>query len=226
MYSLNLSFALRMELSHLGIEVSAFCPGDTKTNFTENRIKDDTTSDKYGDRLATATENSDSREDKRMPVEVVAEKIFKTINKTKLKPFYIVGGKYKFLYFLTRITPKSWLLSGTNKKLGGSFTKVEKKTKPAKEQPAVNKIDTTNETNVAQENISTEESVNVAETPATESTVENTDNTTNLAQETITENTEAETPKEPSNNLNNLLNKMTGLKKPTETSENNTTENN
>ena len=37
---LNLSFALRMELSQLGIEVTAICPGNTKTNFTRNRIKD------------------------------------------------------------------------------------------------------------------------------------------------------------------------------------------
>ena len=116
---LNLSFSLRMELKPLGIDVIAFCPGDIKTNFTKNRIKDFKTNERYGDRLKLATEKSDSREDKRISCIKCAMAIFNKINKHRTKPFYIIGGKYKILYFLTRITPKSWLLAITGRLYGG-----------------------------------------------------------------------------------------------------------
>lgn len=116
---LTLSFALRMELEPLGIDVVAFCPGDIKTNFTKNRIKNFESNERYGDRLEKATKKSDSREDKRIPCEVCSKRMYKKINKKKTKPFYIIGGKYKLLYFLTKITPKSWLLKITNKLYGG-----------------------------------------------------------------------------------------------------------
>ena len=116
---LTLTFSLRMELKPLGIDVVAICPGDIKTNFTKNRIKDFKTNERYGTRLQTATEKSDSREEKRIPCIVCANRIFNKITKRKTKPFYIIGGKYKFLYFLTRITPKSLLLNMTAKLYGG-----------------------------------------------------------------------------------------------------------
>lgn len=116
---LTLSFALRMELEPLGIDVVAMCPGDIKTNFTANRIKDFDTNERYGDRLQKATLKSDSRENKRIPSDKCAKSIFKYSCKKKTRPFYIIGTKYKVLYFLTRITPKSWLLKITNKLYGG-----------------------------------------------------------------------------------------------------------
>ncbi len=116
---LTLSFALRMELSPLGIDVVAICPGDIKTNFTANRIKEFETNERYGTRLETATIKSDSREEKRMSVDTCGKKIYRLITKKKTKPFYIIGAKYKALYFVSRITPKSWLLSITNKLYGG-----------------------------------------------------------------------------------------------------------
>lgn len=116
---LSLSFALRMELAPQGIDVVAFCPGDIKTNFTANRIKEFETNERYGTRLESATTKSDSREDKRMSAETCGRKMFKLVTKKKSKPFYIIGAKYKVLYFFTRLTPKSWLLGITNKLYGG-----------------------------------------------------------------------------------------------------------
>lgn len=113
------SQALRMELKALGIDVVAICPGDIKTNFTKNRIKQFETNERYGDRLEKATIKSDSREDKRMDVKKCASIMFKKINKKHSRPFYIIGAKYKLLYFVTRITPKSWLLNITEKFYGG-----------------------------------------------------------------------------------------------------------
>lgn len=116
---LTLSYSLRMELKPLGIDVVAICPGDIKTNFTKNRIKEFDSTPKYGDRLKKATTKSDSREEKRMSGTKCAKLIFKKINKKKCKPMYIIGGKYKLLYFLTNITPKSLLLNITEKLYGG-----------------------------------------------------------------------------------------------------------
>jgi len=129
---LNLSFSLRMELAPLGIDVVAICPGDVKTNFTENRVKEQETNERYGNRLKSATEKSDSREEKRMPCDKCAAAIFKKLMKQKCKPFYIIGGKYNFLYFLTSITPKSWLLNITGKLYGGKFEEEIKKDKKKK----------------------------------------------------------------------------------------------
>ena len=116
---LNLSLSLRMELAPLGIDVVAICPGDIKTNFTQNRIKDFKTNERYGNRLKSATAQCDGRESKRIPSDKCAKAIFKKVNKTKTKPYYIIGGKYKVLNFITKITPKSWLLKITNRFYGG-----------------------------------------------------------------------------------------------------------
>lgn len=116
---LTFTFALRMELAPLGIDVFAFCPGDIKTNFTKNRIKNFETNERYGNRLQSATEKSDSREDKRIPCEVCVKRMYKILKKKKSKPYYIIGGKYKMLNTLTKLTPKQWLLSITNKLYGG-----------------------------------------------------------------------------------------------------------
>ena len=80
---LNFSFSLKMELKPLGIDVCAICPGDIKTNFTKNRVKNFETSERYGNRLQSATEKSDSREEKRIPSEICAKKMFNIINKKK-----------------------------------------------------------------------------------------------------------------------------------------------
>ena len=179
---LNLSFGLRMELSQLGIEVTAMCPGNTKTNFTRNRIKDYTTDERYGDLIRTATEANDRGEDKRMSCEEVVEKIFKKINGKKLKPFYIIGGKYRFLYFLTRFTPKALLLSITNKKYGGQLGENQKRRpKPVKkvEESAFEET-MTNTTPVAEPVVTqhTDEPVIAnAETTTEETIVETTTNT-------------------------------------------------
>ena len=118
---LSLSFSLKMELAPLGIEVTSICPGNIKTNFTANRIKNFQTSDRYGNRFKSATLKNDTKEDKRIKADSCAKEIYSKIKKKKCKPFYIIGAKYKFLYFLSRITPKSWLLKFTAKLYDGEY---------------------------------------------------------------------------------------------------------
>ena len=130
---LSLSFALRMELAPLGIDVVAICPGDTKTNFTANRIKDMTTSERYGDRLAVATERSDAGEDSRMSAVEVSAEIFKFITGAKTKPFYIIGKKYKRWYFLSKFVSTETILKKIAK-LKDAKVKSVKVEKPKKEK--------------------------------------------------------------------------------------------
>ena len=111
---INFSFGLRMELAPLGISVTVICPGNTKTNFTKNRVKEFKTDDRYGDRIYKATNKIDSKDDKRMSPDIVAKAIIKQVNAKKTKPMIIVGGKYKLLYFFTNITPKNLLLKLTS----------------------------------------------------------------------------------------------------------------
>lgn len=235
---LNLSMGLRMELLSAGIDVTAICPGDTKTNFTANRIKDYSSSERYGERLATATESSDARENKRMPVEKVAENIYKLINKKKTKPFYIVGGKYKFLYFLTRLTPKSMLINKTAKKLGGVMERpVSKKQKQAKAEVVVEaKADEVVEAKPVQnepEDVKVEEGAPVVAETDNEETSEVKENSIDIAEAKSVDNSDEEksegksadnadeekseekpsTEEEKKSTLNSLLSKITIVNK-------------
>ncbi len=114
----TLTYSQRSELKHLGIDMCTICPGDIKTNFTANRVKEFETNERYGDAITKATKKVDSREDKRMPVEVCANRMFRIINKKKYKPMYIIGNFHKFLYFIARFLPVKWLLWGINKVCG------------------------------------------------------------------------------------------------------------
>jgi short-subunit dehydrogenase len=114
-----LSNCMRMECKPLGIDVVAVCPGDVKTNFTKNRVKNFETNERYGDRIKNATQGIDGREDKRMKPDCVAKAIVKICDKKKTKPYYIVGAKYKVLNFVMRFFPLATLLNSTEKLFGG-----------------------------------------------------------------------------------------------------------
>lgn len=111
-----LSFSLRMELKSAGITVTSICPGDIRSTFTENRIKNFATSERYGDRVRAAADKIDSRENKRMDVKKAAKKIYR-IASNKKGALYIVGAKYKVFYFFKKLLPERLFL----KILGGLF---------------------------------------------------------------------------------------------------------
>lgn len=113
-----LSFGLRMELKDSGICVVAVCPGEIKTNFTANRLKNFDTNDRYGKRVEKAAAYIDSKEDKRMDCGKACRKIFKIAEKGK-KAQYIIGGKYKALNFFRRFVSTDALLNATNSLMGG-----------------------------------------------------------------------------------------------------------
>lgn len=111
---LSLTYSWRMELKEvLGIDMFAICPGNIKTNFTANRVKDFETDDRYKDVIAKTTEHADKDEDKRIPVEKASLQCYKIIEKKKHRPMYIIGGKFKLLYFVSNRLPKSCLIDAT-----------------------------------------------------------------------------------------------------------------
>ena len=113
------SYSLRMELKDSSINVTTICPGEVKTNFTKNRIKNFETNERYNRKIADATYSIDKKDGKRMPADVVANKIYKTTLKTKSKPMIIIGGKMKFLYFFSKFLPLNLWLKITEKYMGG-----------------------------------------------------------------------------------------------------------
>jgi len=115
---LMLGESLRMELSETGIKVVTFCPGEIKTNFSSNKLADIQTSARYGERVKNALEVVASREKKRMKMDKVINSIYKKCIKGR-KAMYIIGAKYKFLYFAKRIMPTTAYLNLTNNMLGG-----------------------------------------------------------------------------------------------------------
>ena len=115
---LMLGESLRMELSQTGIDVLTFCPGEIKTNFSANKLADVRTSERYGSRVEKAQAKVFDREDKRMPVSKVIDKMYKICRRGR-KAMYIIGGKYKFLYFAKRILPTTTYLKLTDNMLGG-----------------------------------------------------------------------------------------------------------
>ena len=124
-----LTYSQRMECSPFGVNVSAVCPGDVKTNFTKNRVKNYETNERYGDRIKNAAESIDSKEDNRMEPIVVAKVVYKVSKKRRPKPYVIVGTKYKVLNFCMRFLPLNWLLNFTSKIFGGfKKPKIEEKT--------------------------------------------------------------------------------------------------
>ncbi|MBE7074573.1 MAG: SDR family NAD(P)-dependent oxidoreductase [Clostridiales bacterium] len=110
-----LSYGLSMELKKYGIQVTAICPGDIKTNFSKNRNITITTNEKYGNAIELSCNKISTREHLRMNKEKACKKIYKICIKKRVKPMYIISKKYNFLYFVTRFTSQKLVLNVTNK---------------------------------------------------------------------------------------------------------------
>ncbi len=107
--------ALYMELKESGIQVSAFCPSEIKTNFSKNRVKSFETNERYGEAISLSTKHIDDKEEKRMPIDKAVKILVRWIDKKHLKPQYIMTFKFKLLYALKNIFPKSVYLKVCNK---------------------------------------------------------------------------------------------------------------
>ena len=100
-----MSLSLKMECKSSKIDVCTVCPGDTKTNFTKNRVKINATNDRYGTSVVNSANFVDKRQDKRMSPSFVANKIVKLTFRKKMPSEFIIGTKYKIFYFFKRLIP-------------------------------------------------------------------------------------------------------------------------
>lgn len=105
------SMAYGLEVRDFGIQVSAVMPGDTKTGFTENRIKTEVMEDEnYHSRIAKSIARMEKDERNGKPPETVAKVILKLIKKKRLPARVTVGVGYKFIVLLEKILPRKVML--------------------------------------------------------------------------------------------------------------------
>ncbi len=111
------SFAqsLRMELSKTNIQVTSVCPGDVRTNFSENRVKEYDTNERYGKAVELSTKPTEKTESRRMSPEYAVKKLAKICEKNHFKPRYIIGKQYKMFNFFRKILPQSLMTKITTK---------------------------------------------------------------------------------------------------------------
>lgn len=106
------SMALHNEVKNFGIWVSAVMPGDTKTGFTDARVK---TQNSYYKNLDKSIGKMEKDERGGMSSQKVAKTILKLLKSKKPKALVSVGFKNKFLVFLSKILPNSIMLFVVNK---------------------------------------------------------------------------------------------------------------
>ena len=110
---LSFSRALNLEVKPFGVKVLAVLPGDTKTNFTAARDKNDLGEEVYGDRIKRSVERMEKDEQNGVPPENVAKVIYKQATAKAPKPYAVVGFSYKLLVFVSRLLPTrfvDWVL--------------------------------------------------------------------------------------------------------------------
>lgn len=105
------SYALRIEVKPFNIDVSVVCPGDTKTNFTSARVKDNVKVDEiYGDRILRSIQKMEKDEQKGMPAIAVSKVIYKIIKKKRSPACKTVGFGYKLIMLLAKVLPTKFML--------------------------------------------------------------------------------------------------------------------
>ncbi len=107
--TLSFSYALRLELKDFNIDVSTVLPGDTKTGFTDARIKNQT-GNEYNDRIQKSVAKMEKDEQNGMPPQSVSKVIFKLIKKKQSPACKTVGFSYKIITFLSKILPTKLML--------------------------------------------------------------------------------------------------------------------
>ena len=107
-----ISSAMRAELKPFKVKVSNVHPGDTKTSFTKNRIKQD--DGVYNKRYIKSISKMEKDEQNGMSSLYVAKKIYKVATKKHPPKTLTIGLSYKFLLLLGKILPHSiveWIIS-------------------------------------------------------------------------------------------------------------------
>ena len=102
------SLAFDMEVRDYGVRVTCVRPGDTKTSFTDSRVKNQVEDDEvYGKRIARSVSKMEKDEQNGVPPVKVSKVIFKALKKKHPPLTVTVGFGYKFLCGIAKILPNS-----------------------------------------------------------------------------------------------------------------------
>jgi len=100
------SSALALELKPFDISVCSVLPGDTQTNFTQNREKPTVLTDElYQDRIKRSIERMEKDEANGKNPKTVAKVVSRLLKRKRMPAKVTVGFLYKLFVFLNRILP-------------------------------------------------------------------------------------------------------------------------
>ncbi len=103
--------ALRMEAKPYGVRVCLVEPGDTKTEFTQNRVwAEAAQGSRYEKTMKASVEKMEKDEQNGVSPDKVADVVVKMINKKNPPVRSTVGFSYKLLVFLKRLLPDRLVL--------------------------------------------------------------------------------------------------------------------
>lgn len=107
------SKALSIEVKQYGIECCCILPGDTKTEFTKNRVfttKSQRANSPYYEKMKRSIDKMVSDEQTGMEPERIGQAIVRQLQAKKMAMVYIPRFDYKFFAFLVRILPNRVVL--------------------------------------------------------------------------------------------------------------------
>lgn len=105
------SMSFGLEVKDFGIKVSVVMPGDTKTGFTANRIKNEVLEDEnYKERVSKSIKRMEKDEQNGKPPESVAKVVYKVLKKKNPPSRVTVGIGYKSIVFLQKVLPRRLML--------------------------------------------------------------------------------------------------------------------
>lgn len=105
----TITMALANEVKPFGVSVGAVRLGDVKTGFTSARNKNIVGDEEYDGAISRSVAVMEKDEQNGLPPSKIARVIVKLAKKKKLPPIVTVGAQYKFLAFLHRIFPLSFV---------------------------------------------------------------------------------------------------------------------
>lgn len=103
------SMAIRNELHGSGVRVCTVMPGDTKTGFTDARLKTETDGG-YGDKIKKSVARMEHDERSGKNPESVAKVVYKLFCRKNPPALVSVGFSYKLVAFLAKILPNRLML--------------------------------------------------------------------------------------------------------------------
>lgn len=113
------SMAFGLEVKDFKIQVTSIMPGDTKSSFVDNRVKNKLLEDEnYKSRIDASIKRMEKDERNGMSPLCVSKAIYKVIRKKKSPSRKTIGFSYKLIVLLSKILPRRFMLYVVKKMYG------------------------------------------------------------------------------------------------------------